>query len=72
MPNPSLSKTLTGETKMSNTFTGKNYSIETSTDGQFVLIHPVSENETYDAFEELVDSHPICEEAREFFFGEEE
>jgi hypothetical protein len=55
---------------MSNatTFSGKNYSIEL-VEGQFVLVHPVSENETFDSFEELVESHPVCEEAREFFFG---
>lgn len=52
---------------MSNeTFTGKNYSIELS-NNQFLLIHPVSEDELYDSFEELVESNPICEEAREFF-----
>lgn len=53
------------------TFSGKNYSIESNDEGQFVLVHPVSENETFDSFEELVEAHPVCEEAREFFFGSE-
>lgn len=48
------------------TFIGKNYSIETTTEMQFVLVHPVSKNETFDSFEELVEAHPICEEARFF------
>jgi hypothetical protein len=50
------------------TFNGKNYSIE-ATETEFVLVHPVSENETFASFDELVESHPICEEARDFFFG---
>lgn len=53
------------------TFSGKNYSIEANDEGQFVLVHPVSENETFDSFDELVEAHPVCEEAREFFFGSE-
>lgn len=53
----------------SEVFSGKNYSIEYKNDGQFVLVGPVSENETFDSFDELVESHPVCEEAREFFFG---
>ena len=48
------------------TFTAKNYSIEL-VNNQFVLVHPVSEDETFDSFEELVESHPVCEEARAFF-----
>lgn len=55
--------------KMSNatTFSGKNYSIE-AVDDQLVISHPQG-TETFDTFQELVESHPICEEAREFFFG---
>ena len=64
------SKTQTGNKQMSNTtaFSGKNYSIEQTEDHQFVLVHPASENETFDSFEELVEAHPICEESRNFFF----
>ena len=49
------------------TFDGTNYSVELNDQGQFVLVHPVSENETFDSFNEMVESHPVCEEAREFF-----
>jgi len=67
--NDATPKTKQKGNEMSNaTFTGSNYSIETTEDGQFVLIHPTSENETFDSFEELVESHPICEEARSCFF----
>ena len=52
-------------------FSGKNYSIETNDIGQVILVHPVSENEIFDSFEELVESHPVCEESRVFFFGPE-
>ena len=55
----------------SKVFTSKNYSIEL-VDGQFVLVHPTSGNEVFDSFEELVEAHPICEEARVFFFCEAE
>lgn len=51
-------------------FRRNNYCIELAASGQFVLIHPVSEDETFDSFEELVEAHPVCEEARNFFFGE--
>jgi len=50
-------------------FTGKNYSIETNREFQFVLIHPVGENELFDSFDKLVEAHPLCEECRLFFFG---
>lgn len=50
-------------------FSGKNYSIELD-EGLFVLINWTSANETFDSFEELVGAHPICEEARSFFFEE--
>ncbi len=62
------------------TFSGKNYSIK-STDGtevvngnecyehQFILSQPQG-TEVFDSFEELVEAHPVCEEARDFFFGE--
>lgn len=53
------------------TFEGKNYSVVSESE-QFTLIHPVSENETFDTFDELVESHPICEESREFFFGNDQ
>lgn len=51
------------------TFNGKNYSIETTDAGQFVLIHPVSENETFDSLLELLEAHPVCDcdEVRECF-----
>ena len=49
-------------------FSGKNYDVEL-VDNQFVLVHPVSEDEVFDSFEDLVQSHPMCEEAREYFFG---
>jgi len=54
---------------MGNTqaFNGKNYTIEL-VENQFVLVHPIGEDETFDSFEELVDSHPVCEEARSHFF----
>ena len=51
------------------TFVDKNYSIELNEEKQFVLVHPVSEDETYDSFDELSEANPICEEARAFFFG---
>jgi hypothetical protein len=51
-------------------FSGNNYSIELI-DGQFVLEHPVSENQVFDSFDELVEAHPVCEESRKFFFGEQ-
>ena len=38
--------------------------------GGFILIHPVSANEVFDTFDELVESYPFCEESRAFFFGE--
>jgi hypothetical protein len=50
------------------TFIGNNYSIEAQSNGDFLLVHPVSENETFGSFEELVEAHPVCEESREFFF----
>lgn len=56
---------MTTETK----FTGKNYSIEL-VDGMFVLDTPATDTERFDSFEELSEAHPVCEEAREFFFGE--
>lgn len=52
-------------------YAGKNYSIRID-EYQFLLIHPVGPNELYDSFDDLVGAHPICEEAREFFFGQEE
>jgi len=54
-----------------NVFTGKNCSI-TWENAQFTLHHPVSEDEIFDTFDELAASHPICEQAREFFCGREE
>jgi aromatic ring-cleaving dioxygenase len=58
-----------GDEKMTSetTFNGTNYSVKLNDQGQFVLVHPVSENETFDSFDEMVESHPVCEEAREFF-----
>jgi len=53
---------------MTETFTGTNYSIENTEDCQFVLVHPVSENETFDSLDELIESHPCCEPSRTFFF----
>ncbi len=50
------------------TFESDNYSIEL-VDNQFILVTPVSEDELFDSFEELVEAHPDCEESREFFFG---
>ena len=66
--NPSINISAPARTS-ERPFSGKNYSIEYVED-QFVLSHPVSEDETFDSFEELVESHPVCEEAREFFFGD--
>ena len=53
-------------------FTGKNYSIEATENSQFMLIHPVGENELFDSFDELVESHPLCEESRSFFFDNDD
>lgn len=46
---------------------GDGYSVRCE-DGQFTLIHPVNEDEVFDSFEELVESHPVCEKSRSFFF----
>lgn len=50
------------------TYHGKNFSVRYE-DGWFVVTHPVGEDERFDSFEELVEAHPIFEEAREFFHG---
>lgn len=50
-------------------FIGKAYNIELNENNQFVLVHPVGEDEVYDSFDELAEENPICEEARSFFFG---
>jgi hypothetical protein len=44
-------------------FSGKNYDIERTAEGQFVLVHPVGPDETYESFSELVADHPVCSEA---------
>ena len=53
-------------------FTGKNYSIEATNESQFLLIHPTEENDLFDSFEELVESYPVCEESRSFFFDNDD
>lgn len=49
-------------------FKGKTYAI-TLIDGLFYLDDYAGAAGTYDSFEALVEDHPICAEAREFFFG---
>ncbi len=49
-------------------FKGKNYKI-TSRGASFILDDMVNPNQEFDSFEELVASHPVCEESRTFFFG---
>jgi hypothetical protein len=49
-------------------FKGKNYTI-TSRGAWFILDDMVNPNQEFDSFEELVASHPVCEESRTFFFG---
>jgi hypothetical protein len=49
-------------------FKGKNYKI-TSRGAWFILDDMVNPNQEFDSFEELVASHPVCEESRTFFFG---
>jgi hypothetical protein len=60
---------------MKTTFTGKNYSITVADgtetinghecySGQLIITHPQG-TEVFDTFQELVEAHPICEEARE-------
>ena len=51
-----------------DTFRGTNYTIRHTSAGQYFISHPQG-NETFDSFEEFVDSHPITEEARKYFFG---
>jgi len=49
--------------------TTKDGRIEVTESNQFLLIHPVSANELFDTFDELVEDHPICEQYREELFG---
>jgi hypothetical protein len=50
------------------TFNGSGYSIERP-DGQFLLVPDSAGDYLFDSFEELVEAYPICESARDFFFG---
>ena len=54
-----------------HTYTGPNYEVTDLGSGQFVLSHPTSENEMFDTFVELVSAHPICEQSRKCFFGDD-
>ncbi len=60
---------------MKTTFTGKNYSITVAdgtetinghecSSGQLIITHPQG-TEVFDTFQEMVEAHPITEEARE-------
>jgi hypothetical protein len=60
---------------MDKRFKGKNYSITVADgtetinghecySGQLIITHPQG-TEVFDTFQELVEAHPICEEARE-------
>ena len=61
---------------MKTAFTGKNYRITVADGtetingyecyvGQLIITHPQG-TEVFDTFQELVEAHPVCEEAREF------
>ena len=61
---------------MKTAFTGKNYSITVADgtetingndcySGQLIITHPQG-TEVFDTFQELVEAHPVCEEAREY------
>ena len=52
------------------TFNGTTYTIETTEDNQFVLNDPTNPTETFDSLDELIETHPVCEESRAFFYPE--
>jgi hypothetical protein len=43
-------------------YEGKNYTIEV-VDNQLVISHPQG-TETFDTFQELIESHPVCQKSR--------